>query len=93
MREQAGIRKQAKVAGKKDGPEQLSVHRALKAVARADVAVLVLDALQGPTEQDFRLADRIAFDGRACVGSLIIAPSVAALPVFHTEPFGWLRLT
>jgi len=63
----AGIRKRSKVVGKKDVPEQLSVQRALKAARRADVAVLVLDALEGPTEQDFRLADRIGMDGRACV--------------------------
>lgn len=63
----AGIRKRAQVASKKDIPEKLSVKTAIKAMTRSDVTVLVLDAMQGPTEQDFRLAERVQLSGRACV--------------------------
>lgn len=36
-------------------------------MGRADIVVLVLDALLGPTEQDFRLAELIGQSGRGCV--------------------------
>jgi GTP-binding protein len=55
------------VASKQDVPEKLSVKTAIKAMTRSDVTVLVLDAFQGPTEQDFRLAERVQLSGRACV--------------------------
>lgn len=63
----AGIRKKAAVASSRDRKEELSVNRAIRAIRRADVVALVLDALQGPTEQDFRLAELIAQEGRACI--------------------------
>ncbi len=47
----AGIRKRARVADSPDGAEQLSVDRAMRAVRRADVAVLVVDATEGVTQQ------------------------------------------
>lgn len=50
----AGIRRRAAVAASKDGAESLSVDRSFKAIRRSDVAVLVLDALDGVTQQDFR---------------------------------------
>jgi GTP-binding protein len=63
----AGVRKRASIAGGKDGAEPLSVERAFRAVRRAEVAVLVIDATEGITVQDFRLAEYIAESGRACV--------------------------
>ena len=39
------------------GAEALSVERAFSAIKRADVVILVLDAAQGVTEQDFKLAE------------------------------------
>ena len=47
----AGIRKRTKVADSRDGAEQLSVDRAIRAARRADVAVLVVDAEEGVTQQ------------------------------------------
>ncbi len=47
----AGIRKRSRVADSPDGAEQLSVDRAMRAVRRADVAVLVIDAVEGVTQQ------------------------------------------
>lgn len=63
----AGVRKRTAVASSKDGAEPLSVERAFRAVRRSEVAVLVLDAAEGVTVQDFRLAEYIAAEGRACV--------------------------
>jgi len=59
----AGIRRKGKVDF---GPEFFMVNRALRAIRRADVALLVLDATAGVTEQDRILAQKIADDGRAC---------------------------
>lgn len=60
----AGIRKKKNVDY---GPEFFGINRAFKAIARADVVLLVIDALDGVTEQDQKLAGRIAEEGRACI--------------------------
>jgi GTP-binding protein len=60
----AGIRRRKKV---EYGNEFLMVNRALKAVRRADVVLLVVDVVEGVNDQDKILAQRIADDGRACV--------------------------
>lgn len=60
----AGIRRKGKV---QFGPEFFMVNRALRAIRRADVVLLVLDATAGVAEQDRVLAQKIADDGRACV--------------------------
>lgn len=60
----AGIRKKKNV---EYGPEFFGINRALKAIRRCDVALLVIDAIDGVTEQDQKLAGRITEDGRACV--------------------------
>eukprot|EP00878_Enallax_costatus_P023248 GHUV01024717.1.p1 GENE.GHUV01024717.1~~GHUV01024717.1.p1 ORF type:complete len:327 (+),score=101.97 GHUV01024717.1:120-1100(+) len=63
----AGIRKRARVADSKDGAEQLSVDRALRALSRAEVVVIVVDASEGVTQQDFRLSEQVAKAGCAVV--------------------------
>lgn len=60
----AGIRRKSKIDF---GPEFFMVNRALRAIRRADVVLLVLDATAGVTEQDRILAQKVADDGRACV--------------------------
>ena len=60
----AGIRKKKHI---EYGTEFFSINRAFKAIRRADVVLLVLDAIDGVTEQDQKLAGRIIDDGRACV--------------------------
>lgn len=60
----AGIRKKKNV---NYGPEFFGINRAFKAIRRADVVLLVIDAIDGVTEQDQKLAGRIEEDGRACV--------------------------
>lgn len=56
----AGIRRRTAVASGKDIPESLAVGRALQAMRRADVVVLVIDAEEGASQQDFVLAERAA---------------------------------
>ncbi|MBE9057165.1 MULTISPECIES: ribosome biogenesis GTPase Der [Sphaerospermopsis] len=60
----AGIRKKKHIDY---GTEFFSINRAFKAIRRSDVVLLVLDALDGVTEQDQKLAGRIIEDGRACI--------------------------
>ncbi|KAJ1435882.1 GTP-binding protein EngA [Ochromonadaceae sp. CCMP2298] len=63
----AGIRKRGKVMY---GPEFFMVGRAFKAIRRAEVVVLMLDAITGLVDQDRILAQRIADEGRSCVIAL-----------------------
>src|ERR687885_538737 len=60
----AGIRKKKNV---EYGPEFFGINRAFKAIRRSDVVLMVIDALDGVTEQDQKLAGRIAEEGRAAV--------------------------
>jgi GTPase len=60
----AGIRKKKQVDY---GPEFFSINRAFKAINRANVVLMVIDALDGITDQDQKLAGRIADEGRGCV--------------------------
>lgn len=60
----AGIRKKKQI---EYGPEFFSINRAFKAIRRSDVVLLVLDALDGITDQDQKLAGRIEDEGRACI--------------------------
>ena len=57
----AGMRRRSRID---EGTEYFSMVRALKAVDGADVALLVIDATEGITHQDQRLAERV--DGAGC---------------------------
>jgi GTPase len=63
----AGMRRRAKIG---DGTEYYSLVRALQAVDDADVALLVIDATDGVTGQDQRLAERI--DAAGCPIVLVL---------------------
>ncbi len=56
----AGMRRPSRTEA---GTEQHSVLRALEALDRADIAVLVIDATVGPSHQDQRLAERMTAAG------------------------------
>jgi GTP-binding protein len=60
----AGMRRKARID---EGTEYFSMVRALQAVDRADVALLVIDATEGITHQDQRLAERIDAAGSPVV--------------------------
>ncbi len=63
----AGIRRRARIEA---DTEKLSVSLALGQIERADVVVLVVDAADGASEQDARLAGLIEESGRAVVVAL-----------------------
>jgi GTP-binding protein len=60
----AGMRRKSRVD---EGPEYYSLVRALQAIDRADAALLVIDAIEGVTHQDQRLAERIDAAGSPIV--------------------------
>jgi len=63
----AGMRRRSKIG---EGTEYYSLVRALQAVDDADVALLVIDATEGVTGQDQRLAERV--DAAGCPIVLVL---------------------
>ncbi len=60
----AGMRKRGKIS---EDVERYSVVRALGAVERADVCVIMIDATEGITEQDTKIAGYVHEQGKACI--------------------------
>lgn len=60
----AGIRRRGRI---EPGVEKYSVLRAMRAIQRADVAVLVLDGVDGPTAQDAHVAGYILEEMKSVV--------------------------
>lgn len=60
----AGLRRQSKIS---DNVEKYSVLRAHMAVERADVCLMMVDAAEGVTEQDERIAGIAHEAGKACI--------------------------
>ncbi|MGH9017924.1 MAG: ribosome biogenesis GTPase Der [Acidimicrobiales bacterium] len=60
----AGMRRKSRT---QDGTEYFAMVRALAALDRADVVLLVIDATEGVTHQDQRLAERIGASGSPVV--------------------------
>ncbi|RMH05725.1 MAG: ribosome biogenesis GTPase Der [Nitrospirae bacterium] len=60
----AGIRRRGRI---ERGIEGYSVVRALRALGRSDIALLLLDGVEGPTEQDTKIAGLILRQGRGCI--------------------------
>jgi GTP-binding protein len=60
----AGMRKTRRVD---NSIEFFSVQRAAESIARCDIAILVLDAEMGITEQDKKIADIIVENRKACI--------------------------
>jgi GTPase len=63
----AGMRRRPRI---EERAEQVSVSMAMGQIRRADLVVLVVDAVLGPTEQDARIARAAADAGRALVIAL-----------------------
>ncbi len=61
----AGMRKKGRIADK--SIERYSVIRSLGAVKRADVAVVMIDATEGITEQDVKVAGYVTNEGKPVV--------------------------
>ncbi|NLK00620.1 MAG: ribosome biogenesis GTPase Der [Clostridia bacterium] len=60
----AGIRRKSKIT---DSTERYSVSRALKAIQRSDVVLMVVDAVEGVAEQDKRIAGYAHEAGKAII--------------------------
>jgi GTP-binding protein len=60
----AGLRRKSAISEKL---EEFSVVQAIRSIDRADVALLVVDAIEGITMQDKKIASVVAGRGRACV--------------------------
>ncbi len=60
----AGIRRRGRI---EVGLEKYSVLRALKAIQRADVALLLIDATEGVTAQDAHIAGFILEEAKSCI--------------------------
>jgi len=81
----AGIRRKGKVAQKL---EKYSVMQALKALDRADIALLVLDAREGVAEQDMTVAGYAAERGRAV---MLVVNKWDLVPKDHTTLGQYVR--
>ncbi|MEQ1665161.1 MAG: ribosome biogenesis GTPase Der, partial [Bdellovibrionales bacterium] len=84
----AGLRKQAKRLGRGDGVEIISSYKSTEAIHNADIVYLVMDAQQGPTEQDAKMAELIYSKGKALI---VIANKMDLLKKDHAEPRKWFR--
>jgi GTP-binding protein len=60
----AGMRRRTKVDW---GVESFGAIRAMRAIRRADIAALVIDASTGVTEQDMKIAGEIEAEGTSCI--------------------------
>ncbi len=60
----AGLRRRGRV---EPGIEGYSVARTMKALGRSDIGVLLLDGVEGVTEQDTKIAGLIQKQGRGCI--------------------------
>lgn len=60
----AGIKRRSKVY---ENVERFSVIRSMSAVDRADVVLIVIDATEGVTEQDTKIAGIAHDEGKACI--------------------------
>ncbi|MCV6636512.1 ribosome biogenesis GTPase Der [Candidatus Albibeggiatoa sp. nov. NOAA] len=80
----AGVRRKAKVS---ETIEKFSVLKTLKAIEQANVVVLVLDAREGPTDQDSSLLGHVLEMGR----SLVIA--VNKWDGLESDEKDWIKVT
>lgn len=82
----AGLRRRGRI---ERGVEGYSVVRAIRALGRSDVAVLLLDGLEGVTEQDTKIAGLINKQGKGCVIMVnkwdLRRGDPEALPTFNLE--------
>jgi GTP-binding protein len=60
----AGIRRRGRI---ERGVEGYSVARAMRAMGRSDIAVVILDGVEGVTEQDTKIIGLVLKQGRACI--------------------------
>ena len=86
----AGIRRRGKI---ERGVEQYSVLRALRAIQRADVALLVIDGFQGVTAQDAHVSSAILDEWASVVVLINKWDAVEKDAYTMTEYTRWVRET
>ncbi len=84
----AGLRKQGKRLGRGDGVEILSSYKSFEAIDKANLVFLVVDATEGPTEQDAKMAEYIFEQGKALI---MVANKMDLLKKAVEEPRKWFR--
>jgi GTPase len=84
----AGLRKSSKRWSGGDGVEILSGFKSFEAIDKADLVFLVVDATEGPTEQDAKMVDYIFEHSKALV---IVANKFDLLKKQRPEPRKWFR--
>ncbi len=82
----AGLRKKGKI---NENIEHYSVVRSLMAVDRSDVVVLMIDAMEGVTEQDTKIAGYAHDQGKA----IVVAVNKWDLPEKETNTMAQYKLT
>jgi len=60
----AGVRRKSRIRRKL---EQFSVAKAISTIRRTNIALLVIDAVEGPTLQDCKIAHLIEKEGKGCI--------------------------
>jgi GTP-binding protein len=60
----AGMRHKSKI---RESPEYYSLTRSMDSIRRSDICVLLIDAAQGVSRQDEKIADNILARGKGCV--------------------------
>jgi len=60
----AGLRRRGRI---ERGVEGYSVARAMRAMGRSDIVVVILDGVEGVTEQDTKIIGLVLKQGRACI--------------------------
>lgn len=63
----AGLRRHGKRQKRRDGVEILSSYKSFDAIDRADFVFLVVDALQGPTDQDAKIYEYVLSKNKAVI--------------------------
>ncbi len=81
----AGMRRQSK---RNDGVEYLSAIKSQKAIARADIVLLVVDAVEGPTKQDANVVEYILSEHKTVI---LVANKLDLAKETRPEARKWFR--
>ncbi len=84
----AGLRRQGKRLAGRDGVEILSAYKSFDAIDRADLVLLVMDSVIGPTEQDAHIVQYAYEKAKALI---IVANKFDLLKKEMPEPKKWFR--
>lgn len=84
----AGLRRQGKRLGARDGVEILSAYKSFEAIDHADLVLLVMDSVVGPTEQDAHLVEYAYEKSKAII---VVANKYDLLKKEHEQSRKWFR--